>query len=221
MHFLMRPACMAGVTAIILCLSSAAWAQTDPVSDDTQAVTEERVDAAPIVATFSDLTDAVPGRFFDAATTVVDEADPNTLVIGMNAGFDSRTWKFSDFRASTQAFSHSSAMDTISFVVTAPEGYYISRITYSQRGAGSVVRTGKAAGTSNWVVAGHAADLGVFGSNPTLSETLDLSDLKMTRVPVAISSSLFSFSTPVLGAATVALTRAAVHVELLPLSVER
>jgi hypothetical protein len=194
MQFLARPAYVAGFTAVILSLSATALAQT---------------------ATFSDVTDAVPGRFFDAAATLADEADPNTLVIGINEGFDFRTWKFNDFRASTLPFSHTSAMDTITFIVQAPEGYYISSITYSQRGAGSVLRTGKAAGMANWVVGEYAADLGVFGSNPTLSGTADLAELKMTRVPVSISSSLFSFSTPALGAASVALTSADVRVELL------
>jgi hypothetical protein len=220
MHFFTRPACVASLTAMILSVSPAVWAQTDPVPAVTDAVPEQIVDAAPTVASFSDITDAVPGRFFDAATTVVDEADPNRLVIGFNEGFDFRTWKFNDFRASTLAFSHGSAMDTISFIVAAPEGYYISSITYTQRGAGYVLRTGKAAGMANWVVGEYAADLGAFGTNPTLSQTIDLTEFKMTRVPVSISNSLFSFSTPALGAASVALTSADVRVELLPLIIQ-
>jgi hypothetical protein len=147
----------------------------------------------------------------------LDELDPNTLIIGLNSGFDFQTWKFNDFRASTLAFSHASAMDTIKFTVEAPQGYYIASITYTQRGTGQILRTGKAAGMANWVVGDYAADLGVFGSNPTLSQTMDLTGFRLTRVPVSISNSLFGFSTPALGAATVAVTSANVRVELLGL----
>lgn len=195
MQFAARFAWIAGVTALILTGVSTARAQT---------------------VTFSDISDAVPGRFFDAATTAPHELDANTLVIGFNSGLDFRTWKFNDFRASTLAFSHTIAMDTISFTVEAPEGYYISGITYSQRGMGYVLRTGRAAGTANWVVADYAADLGVFGSNPTVTGTMDLTGLNMTRVPVSISASLFGFSTPALGAASVSVTSADVRVDLLP-----
>ena len=37
-------------------------------------------------------------------------------------------------------------MDTIRFRVKAPVGYYIAKITYTQRGVASVIRTGKVAG---------------------------------------------------------------------------
>jgi hypothetical protein len=194
-HSVTRFALIAALTALSLIGASTARAQT---------------------ATFSDITDAVPGRFFDAATTTLDEFDPNTLVIGLNSGFDYQTLKFTDFRASTTPLSHMSAMDTISFTVEAPERHYIASITYAQRGRGNVVRTGRAAGTANWVVGDLAADLGVFGTNPELLETMDLRGFDMTRISVSISNSLFAFSTPVLGSATVAVTLAAVHVELLP-----
>jgi hypothetical protein len=199
MQFVTRFVSLAGLTALILTGPSTAWAQT---------------------VTFSGISDAVPGRFFDAATTVPDEDDPNTLIIGLNSGFDFRTWKYNDFRASTLAFSHASAMDTISFTVEAPEGYYIASITYTQRGSGYVIRTGKVAGMTNWVVGDYATDLGLFGTNPTLSGKMDLTGVRMARVAVSISNSLFGFSTPALGAANLAVTSANVRVELLPLEVE-
>lgn len=171
-------------------------------------------------ASFLDIRDAVPARFYDATTTAPDAVDPNMLRIGLNTGLDFRTFKYADFRASSAAFSHASAMDTIKFRVVAPEGYYISKITYSQRGTGSVIRTGKAAGMANWVVGHVVAELGLFGTSPTLSETIDLTGLNLTEVPVAISNSLFAFSTPLLGSATVGLTGAEVVVELLPLSTD-
>jgi hypothetical protein len=185
-----------GITAIVLGGAASAHGQT---------------------ATFSRIRDAVPGRFFDAATTKPDATDPNILRIGLHSGLDFLTFKYVDFRASSASFSHTTAMDTISFRIEAPEGFYISRITYTQRGTGSVLRTGRAAGSTNWIVGRVAADLGVFGTNPSLTESLDLTGSNITRLPVSITSSLFAFSTPLLGAATVALTGAEVVVELLPL----
>jgi hypothetical protein len=192
----------AGVTTIVLGVTVAAHGQTDTVSYDA-------------TATFSEVRDAVPGRFFDSATTV---ANGNTLRIGLNSGLDFRTFKYNDFRASSTSFSHPNAMDTISFRVSAPAGYYISRITYSQRGTGSVIRTGRAAGMTNWVVGEVADDLGSFATSPTLSGSMDLTGLNITELPVSITNSLFAFSTPLLGSATVGVTGADVVVELSPLA---
>ena len=89
MHVPPRLATLAGIAVLILSGASTAQAQT---------------------VTFSDITDAVPGRFFDAATTAADELDPNTLKIGFNSGLDFVTWKFRDFKASSLAFSHGAAM---------------------------------------------------------------------------------------------------------------
>jgi hypothetical protein len=170
------------------------------------------------VATFSDINDAVSSRFYDAATSAPDLLDGNKLIIGFNTGRDPLNWKANDFRASTAAFSHTTAVDTISFTIEAPEGFYISKITYAQSGTGSAVRTGKAAGGATWVVGGRASNLGVFGTDPTLAETVDLTGLNQTVVPVSITNSLFAYSTPSLGSASVAITSADVRVELLPLA---
>ena len=97
---------------------------------------------------FVDITDAVAGRFFDAAATEADPADGNKLIIRFNTGRDPATWKANDFRASTAAFSHLSAMDTINFKIVPPAGHYVAKVTYTQQGTGSIVRTGKAA---RWV----------------------------------------------------------------------
>jgi len=171
------------------------------------------------VVTFSDVNDAVPGNFFDAATSAPDPANANRLIIGLHTGIDWNTWKYTDFRASTAAFSHMSAVDTISFRITAPDGFYVSKVTYSQKGSGSVVRTGRAAGGGSWVVSDFASDLGTFttGTTPTFSRELDLTGLNLTFVPVSITQSLFAFSTPTLGSASVSIFFAAVDVELLPL----
>src|SRR4051812_37215991 len=75
-----------------------------------------QTDADARTATFTDVNDAVPGKFFDAASSAPDAADPNTLVIGLNSGFDWETWKYVDFHASRLPFSYPAATDTISFV---------------------------------------------------------------------------------------------------------
>jgi hypothetical protein len=121
---------------------------------------------------------------------------------------DWTTWKATDFRASTASFSHGTAVDTIRFRITAPEGFYIAKVTFTQKGSGSVVRIGKAAGGGSWVVGDFADDLGVFATNPSMTRTVDLTGYNVTSVPVSITQSLFAFSPPLAGSATVSLTAA-------------
>lgn len=168
-------------------------------------------------ATFTNIRDAAPNRFYDAALSRPDAYNPNRLIIGLNSGLDFRTFKYRNFRASTAAFSYQAAMDTIKFRVDAPAGYYIQTITYTQRGSGSVVRTGKAAGGVHWVVGDYTTDLGQFTTNPNLSWRMDLTQKMLTSVPVSITNSLFAFATPSLGSAVVGITSADVVVTLLPL----
>jgi hypothetical protein len=158
------------------------------------------------VAKFKSIHDAVPLKFFDATTTAPDPSNPNKLVIGFNAGLDPTTFITTEF----VAFNHRTAMDTISFSVNAPLGYYVAKITYNQRGAGSTCRTCSSAGAATWVVAGHPASLGVFTSNPTLTATADLTAMRLTSVPVSITDSLFAAS------GSVMITGADVVVRLLP-----
>ena len=156
------------------------------------------------VAKFKQITDAVPSKFFDAATSAPDPSNLNRLIIGFNSGLDPATFQPADF----VAFSNRVAMDTISFLVKAPLGYYISKIIYTQRGAGSTSRTSVSAGGATWVVNGHAASLGVFRSNPNLIGTADVAALKLGSVPVSITASLFAST------GAVAITSADVVVEL-------
>jgi len=158
------------------------------------------------VARFKQITDAVPSKFFDAATSAPDPSNPNRLVIGFNSGLDPTTFLPADF----VAFSNRVAMDTISFLVKAPLGYYISKIVYTQRGAASTGRTSVSAGGATWVVAGHAANLGVFRGDPSLTGTADVTALKLTSVPVSVTVSLFAST----GAVTV--TSADALVQLVP-----
>jgi hypothetical protein len=163
--------------------------------------------------TFVEINDAVPGRFFDAATTLPDPLDPNKLVIRFNTGIDPATWKANDFRASTAAFSHLSAVDTISFRIMPPDGYYVSKVTYIQGGSGSMVRTGKAAGATHWVVGDDAAQVGLFLSNPDVTRTIEVKEY-WPELPVSITAGLHVFATPQLGSASLSISEASVSVEL-------
>jgi hypothetical protein len=165
---------------------------------------------------FLNINDALPTRFFNAATTAADAADPNRLVIGLHTDNDRATLKANDFRASTAAFSHVAAIDTISFRIEAPQGYRIATITYTQRGTGSVVRVAKASGATHWVVGDYAAQLGVFGPNPSLVGVADFRETPRTAVDVSITTALFAFAAPTSGAASLEVTSAEVQVEIVP-----
>jgi hypothetical protein len=162
---------------------------------------------------FTGIEDAVEFRFFDVATSRVQG---NRLIIGFNSGRDPASWLANDFRASTAAFSRRWVMDTISFNVQAPSGYYITKMTYIQRGTGSAIRTGQAMGETTWVVGGFAYDVGTFSTKPTLSRSLDLSKLRRSSVPVSITTALSVFSTTSLGSAALSITGAEVVVEVAP-----
>jgi hypothetical protein len=192
-------------------VTSARVVAPDPVVAPDLVVATDPVVTAPPVATFSAISDAVPAKFFDAATSAPDAADPNRLIIGFDMGIDFRTFTGNDFRASAFPFSHRVAMDTISFTIDAPSGFYISKVTYTQRGTGFNGRAAVSGGAATWVVAGVPAALGVFMNNPNLVGTADLSALRTTTVPVSITVSLFAST------GAVAVTSADVLVELLPL----
>jgi hypothetical protein len=168
---------------------------------------------------FSDIRDAVPGKFFDAKATNENYVTGDRLIIEFNTGLDPKTWKYNDFKASTAAFSHAAATDTISFTVEAPAGFYIASITYSQQGSGSVLRTGKVSSFGTWIVDGVPGDLGHFGTNPWLSATRTFTGTDKTVVPVSITIGLSAFAAPYLGSATVAVTAADVVAVLAPLPV--
>jgi hypothetical protein len=174
--------------ALLMCLNVAVPAQAQSVK-------------------FKSIHDAEPLKFFDAATTKADPLNPNRLIIGFNSGFDPTTFTTAEFVA---AAARRVAMDTITFNVTAPAGFYVAKITYTQRGTGWTCRTCSSAGAAEWVVAGHPASLGVFSNNPALTATADLTALKLATVPVSITDSLFATT------GSVSITGADVRVKLLP-----
>jgi hypothetical protein len=178
-----------------------------PVTDPPVPVPIPAPSPAPVVR-FVGISDAVALNFFEATTSAPDSVDSNTLRIGFDTGSDPTTLIARDFRASALPFSHKSAMDTISFTIQAPAGYFVSRVIYAQEGNGATGRTDISAGGANWVVAGIPDDLGVFSNDPNLSGTVDLTSLRLSSVPVSITVSLFAST------GSVAVTGAAVHAEL-------
>lgn len=186
-------ACVVGTLVVMLGAAASAQAQT---------------------VTFSRIDDAVPSRWVDPSTTRVDATNRNKLIVGFNRGLDASTLKYREFRASTSSFNYRAAMDTISVRVTAPTGYYITTVTYTQRGSGSQTGTGRAQGGASWIVADLAGSLGTFSTNPTLSKTVDISSRRLTAIPVSITNSLNVFSTTSLGSATVSITGADITVKL-------
>jgi len=172
---------------------------------------------APPIATFAEISDAVPGRWIDAATTAPSAANPNRLVFGFSTGSDPRSFRTNAFIASTTAFHYPNVMDTLRFVVSAPAGYYVSKVNYAQRGTATVSRIGKAAGGAQWVVGDTAADLGFFGTNGALTGSMDLTERFQAVVPVSITIGMHAFAAPSVGASTISISAAEVDVELLPL----
>jgi hypothetical protein len=164
MMFELRRAAVVGIAIAVLSVAVPARAQEEvpPPPPQEPALTEEvvleeEIPAEPAFVTFRDIRDAVPMKFFNADPTQTkpDLEDPNTLVIAFNTGIDPKTWSANDLRASTGAYGNRNVMDTLSFTVVAPEGHYVRSITYSQKGAGIVLRTGSAHGSSSWVVGDH------------------------------------------------------------------
>jgi hypothetical protein len=169
--------------------------------------------------TFTDVRDAVPLKFFNPSpdSTRPNPVAPNTLEIGFESGRDSGNFLEDEFRASTESFGNRAVMDTLSFNVVAPEGHYVSSITYEQVGRGSIGRVADARGASSWIVDGQPASLGFFRTNPTLSRTVTFTDSRLTVVSVSITTSLFAFAPPTSGEASVELTAARVVVTVAPL----
>lgn len=157
--------------------------------------------------TFSKVTDAVPGKYYDPTTTASDPVNPNRLIIGLKSFVASSKYPYSR-----------TAMDTISFRVTAPAGFYISRLTYSQVGKLSTSRGGGARWAGNWVVDNVAADLAeaTCCATPKVSRTIDLTGQNKTSLPVSISNALFAHGISVTSG-TASISRATVLVEVLPL----
>jgi hypothetical protein len=209
MTFVSMRACVAGLTLAALSFPAPALAQDVPS------------------VMFENFRDAVAGKYFSPAGTHADPEARNTLEIG----FESETNAFRVCAPSAivpvPCNNNRVAMDTLSFDVRAPEGYYVSSITYYQEGSGAIARLADARGAASWVVAGVPINLGGPFGGPVLfsagahawsrSRTLELSDSSMTVVPVSLTTGLFAYAGPSLGQASLDLSFATVAVTIAPL----
>ena len=145
--------------------------------------------AQSAVVTFSDITDGNgTSAYFDPATTTPDGGDGNVLNIGLDS-----------FLADGSSGATTSAVDTISMVITAPDGYVITSVTYSETGtvettngvataSGSIVADGI---PSNFltVIAAPGTAVGGWG--------IDAGPVAIANkqsIAVSITNSLFAFS---------------------------
>lgn len=164
--------------------------------------------ASAQVVEFRRVRDAVPGKFFDAKQSEPGNVNPNRLNIAFNSGIDLKTLTFNEFRANTLPYGNRSAADVIQFVVAAPGGYFISRVTYVQKGTASTLRGAVQTGTALWTVGAFPSQIANF-NNPNLRASADVSELQRTTLPVAIAVSLFAA-----GGGDITITDAAVVVEI-------
>lgn len=146
-------------------------------------------------ATFSRFDHAVAGVCYEPDTTAPDPLDPNRLIIGMGPCTASSP-------NGTRVI-----MDTFSFHVEAPAGYFISGITFTQTTRTSGSRGGRGFAAANWVADDYA--LVAPGS-------VDLSLDRHTTVPVSITTFLAAFGIQVVSGSASA-SNPVVAVELSPL----
>jgi hypothetical protein len=185
----------------------------------------ERAQLEPPTVTFSEVRDAVPTTtfgfatvgYFDSSATAPEVADPNRLRIGLLSFGAGEV----NFFFSNPGVGH----DTLSFRVTAPEGYVLRSLTYSQLASGGVSRQGFATTGTSWVVDGQPFFVGSRAITPSTSNgsanfthTVDLSGQGKSSVTVAISTHVSAGGYVTVGSANMSMTAATVqaHIEPIP-----
>lgn len=152
------------------------------------------------VVTFSKFNDAVAGACYEPATTVPDSINPNKLLIGMGPCSASNP---------SSLTSPVVRMDTFSFQVAAPDGYFISKLIFSQNLGTSGSRGGRGFAAANWVV-----DDDPLPTQGTLD--LSLEPVRKTVIPVSLTTFLAAFGISVVSGSASA-SNPTVTAELLPL----
>lgn len=161
--------------------------------------------------TFSNISDGNNSpAYFDPATTVPDAGDGNILNIGIN-----------NFEANGASGATTSAVDTLSMIITAPDGYYITSVTYSEAGevettngvataSGSIVADGK---PSNFLTQVAAPGTALGGWSITAGPVaIDNKE----SIAVSITNSLFAFAFTPLDIARIEKTEASLSVQIAP-----
>ena len=165
--------------------------------------------AQAATVTFSNILDGngIP-LLFDPSTTIPDPSDGNTLIIGLL-----------DFTANGETIS---AVDTLSLMISAPAGYFITSLSYTEEGIGNAV-TGIAVATGSIVVNNFPVNFptqvfspgasGGWSISPTLPDSIFNNE---TSVMVSITNSLFAHGAT---ADEIAKTFASLTVGLTPVPV--
>ena len=167
--------------------------------------------AIAATVTFSNITDGdLSPLLFDVGNTAPIR-DGNTLDIGLN-----------NFKADGGGVATLSALDTLSFKITAPENYYITKVSYYEEGQGQT-NLGVSIATGSITAAGIPQNLGVHIYNSAMVGPVPWSlgpgDIpipgQQQSIDVSLVNSLFATTIP--GGADIAWiekTKATVAVEL-------
>jgi hypothetical protein len=102
-------------------------------------------------------------------------------------------------------------------LVSAPEGYFVSQITFTRLGTGSQSRLGNARGATNIALNDRAVGGHVFMTNPGFTRTFDLAAEQNSVVPLCVSTVLFVTAPPSAGSGSLSITATHVLAELEPL----
>jgi len=164
--------------------------------------------AQAATVTFSNLADGNNSAlFFDLGTT---SQSGNTLTLGLN-----------NFTANGQSTLSLSALDTLSFLVTAPAGFHITRISYTENGTGQTTN-GVALATGSLTADGIPKNFltqmftpNTGASNWSISGSIDIAN--KDSIAVSIVNSLFAVTFGgISDIATVSKTGASIEVQVAP-----
>jgi hypothetical protein len=166
------------------------------------------VAAQAATVTFSNLADGNnAAQFFDIGTTMIAG---NSITIGING-----------FTANGASNLTLSALDTFSFLVTAPTGYKITKVTYSESGNGETTG-GVAMATGSITADGIPKNFltQLFMPNTGLSDwsiggSVDIAN--KDSVAVSIVNSLFAVAFGPGQVATISKTGASISVDVAPI----
>jgi hypothetical protein len=162
------------------------------------------------VVSFSNILDGNGSPLlFDTATTAPDPSDGNKLIIGLN-----------NFTADGASATTSSAVDTLSMTITAPAGFYITSIDYTEAGTGQTAN-GVASATGS-IVADNIPNIfltQLFSPNTASGWSITPSTTAInnkTSIDLSITNSLFAFAFAPQEIAQITKTSASITVGLTP-----
>lgn len=198
------------------------WTQLTAIAMLTVMVSSAKAQSV----SFENMSDRVPGRNYDSATSTVDASNANKLLIGINSGYDPVTWTNTAFIASTGGFHLRTTSDTFNVNIVAPEGFSISKITYTQTIATYQSRTASFSSSLSWTVDGVKRTLlapqtlggGVLTSVATFSTAVPKPSASVT-LDSAISATDIKYLTPYrfvrVGSASISISSPSLEVELV------